>query len=255
VYANKRASPRGHDHRGRWAELFDTCLSNTGTIETTWGGIHPQLADLPEVTDPFSHEEVSTLNAQFNEIRQFDDCLGTCRIACPNPKLVLECLNAVTGWNWTLDDAFTVGRRVVHLLRVFNIAHGLQAEDERPSKRYGSVPVGGPAREKDITAEWPSMVANYYRRMGWDEENGPAPPADAGRAGFGGICRRSSGKMIRVQVELWMWMGDELGEGFRSSSDMRSILEVDAEDSTTVRDLFADLADRYPSIDEKVFDR
>jgi molybdopterin converting factor small subunit len=52
-----------------------------------------------------------------------------------------------------------------------------------------------------------------------------------------------------------MWMGDELGEGFRSPSDMRSILEVDAEDGTTVRDLCTDLADRYPSIDEKVFDR
>jgi aldehyde:ferredoxin oxidoreductase len=185
VYAQKGASPRGHDHRGRWAELFDTCLSNTGTIEASWGGIHPQLVDLPEVTDPFAHEEVSTLNAQFNGIRQFDDCLGTCRIACPNPKLVLECLNAVTGWNWTLDDAFTVGRRVVNLLRVFNFAHGLKVEEERPSKRYGSVPVDGPAQGKDIMAEWPSMVANYYRRMGWHEETGRPLPKTLEELGLG----------------------------------------------------------------------
>jgi molybdopterin converting factor small subunit len=61
--------------------------------------------------------------------------------------------------------------------------------------------------------------------------------------------------MIRVKVELWLWLGDELGEAVQSPSDMRSILEVDAEEGVTVRDLFSDLAERYRSIEEKVFDR
>jgi aldehyde:ferredoxin oxidoreductase len=43
-----------------------------------------------------------------------------------------------TGWDWTLEDAFTAGLRVTHLLRVFNLRHGLKIENERPSKRYGS---------------------------------------------------------------------------------------------------------------------
>lgn len=176
IYTHKGVAPRGHDHRGRWAELFDTCLTNTSTIESTWAGVHTQLVDLPEITDPFSHEEVSTLNARFNGIRQFDDCLGTCRLASPNPKLALDCFNAVTGWNWTLDDAFTVGRRVINLLRVFDFKHGMRAEDERPSKRYGSVPVDGPAQGKDIMAKWPWMVQNYYRLMGWDEKTGKPLP-------------------------------------------------------------------------------
>jgi aldehyde:ferredoxin oxidoreductase len=91
----------------------------------------------------------------------------------------------VTGWNWTLDDAFRVGRRVVNLLRVFNLAHGLSAEDERPSKRYGSVPVDGPAQGKDIMAQWPAMVANYYRRMGWDEKTGRPLPKTLEELGLG----------------------------------------------------------------------
>ena len=112
VYAQKGAAPRGHDHRGssRWYELFDTCLTNTSTIESTWGGIHPKLVDMAEPTNHFSHEQVSTFNANYSGIRLFDDCLGTCRFASPHPKLVLECFNAVTGWNLTLQDAFTVGR-------------------------------------------------------------------------------------------------------------------------------------------------
>ncbi|MCX5818937.1 MAG: aldehyde ferredoxin oxidoreductase family protein [Deltaproteobacteria bacterium] len=177
VYTRKGATPRGHDHRARWAELFDTCMTNTSTIESTFGGTRPDMVDnIPPITDPYSHEEVSTLNAKFNGIRQFDDCLGTCRLASPHPKMVLKCFNAVTGWNWTLDDAFTAGRRIVNLLRVFNFKHGMKAEDERPSTRYGSIPVGGLAQGKNIMEKWDIMVKNYYELMGWDSETGKPLP-------------------------------------------------------------------------------
>jgi aldehyde:ferredoxin oxidoreductase len=173
IYTLKGCSPRSHDHRGgRWSELFDTCLTNTSTIESTWAGVHTQLVDLPTVTDPFSHEEMSTLNATYNGIRQLDDCLGTCRIASPNPKLQLECLNAVTGWTLTLEDAFTIGHRIVNQLRVFNFRHGMTKEHERPSKRYASIPADGPATGKNIMEKWDWMVKNYYTLMGWDPKTG-----------------------------------------------------------------------------------
>lgn len=177
VYTQKGASPRSHDHRGgRWAELFDTCVTNTSTLESTWAGVHTQLVDLPTVSDPFSHEEMSTTNAKFNGIRQFDDCLGTCRIASTHLKLQLECLNAVTGWNLSLEDAFTIGRRVINQLRVFNFRHGLTKDMERPSKRYGSVPVDGPAAGKNIMEKWDWMLENYYTLMGWDPKTGKPLP-------------------------------------------------------------------------------
>jgi len=190
IYAEKGCTPRSHDHRGgRWAELFDTCLSNTSTIESTWAGVHTQLVDMPLVSDPFSPEEVSTLNAQFNGIRQFDDCLGTCRIASPNPKLQLECVNAVTGWKLTLEDAFTIGRRIVNQLRVFNLLHGLKKEDERPSPRYGSIPVDGPAQGKNIMAKWDWMVENYYRLMGWDPQTGKPLPETLQKLGLADLIK------------------------------------------------------------------
>jgi aldehyde:ferredoxin oxidoreductase len=178
IYGQKGSAPRGHDHRGssRWYELLDTCLTNTSTLEATWGGVHPKLVDMAEPTNHFSHEQVSTMNANYNGIRLFDDCLGTCRFAAPHPKLVLECLNAVTGWNWALQDAFTVGRRIVNLLRVFNFRHGLKIEDERPSARYGSIPVDGPAKGVNIMEKWSWMVENYYKLMGWDPKTGKPLP-------------------------------------------------------------------------------
>ena len=185
VYTQKGCAPRSHDHRGRWSELFDTCLTNTGTIESTWIGVLTELVDLPNVTDPFSHEEVSTLNAKFNGIRQFDDCLGTCRIASTNPKTQLECLNAVTGWNLSLDDAFSIGCRVINQLRIFNFRHGMKKEHERPSKRYGSIPVDGPAKGKNIMEKWDWMVENYYKSMGWDSKTGKPLPETLRRLDLG----------------------------------------------------------------------
>jgi aldehyde:ferredoxin oxidoreductase len=177
IYACKGASPRTHDHRGaRSAELFDTCVTNTSTLESTWAGVHPQLVDLPAVSDPLSHEEMPEMNAKFNGVRMFDDCLGTCRIASTDPKLQLECVNAVTGWELKLEDVFRIGRRVVNQLRAFSFRHGMKREDERPSKRYGSVPVDGPAKGYNPMEKWEGMLESYYKLMGWDAETGKPLP-------------------------------------------------------------------------------
>jgi aldehyde:ferredoxin oxidoreductase len=98
--------------------------------------------------------------------------------------MVLKCFNAVTGWNWTLDDAFTVGLRIVNLLRVFNFEHGMKPEDERPSTRYGSTPTGGPAQGKSIMEKWGLMVKNYYELMGWDSEIGKPLPETLKKLGL-----------------------------------------------------------------------
>jgi len=189
IYAGKGATPRGHDHRARWSEMFDVSLGNTSTIESSFGGYTTHWVDMPPVTDIFSNEEVSTLNAKFNGIRLIDDCLGICRLSMPHPKMVLECLNAITGWNWSLDDAFTAGKRIVNLLRVFNFRHGMRIEDERPSKRYSSVPVDGPAQGKNIMPKWPQMVQNYYKLMGWDEKTGKPLPETLEKLGLAEIIK------------------------------------------------------------------
>ena len=60
---------------------------------------------------------------------------------------------------------------------------------------------------------------------------------------------------MRIQVELWLWLNKELGGEFQSPSEMRSLTEMEVENGTTVRNLFDRLADRYPVIGRKVFNR
>jgi molybdopterin converting factor small subunit len=60
---------------------------------------------------------------------------------------------------------------------------------------------------------------------------------------------------MRIRVELWLWLGKELGDDFQSPSEMRSVTEMDVENGITVKNLFDRLADRYPVIGQKVFNR
>jgi len=178
VYSRKGSAPRGHDHRGRgrWFELFDTCLTNTSTLEATHGPIQPKLVGLEDPSDYFSHEQVSTFNARHNGIGLYHDCTGTCRFVAADPNRLIACFNAATGWNWALKDAFTLGRRIVNQLRVFNLRHGLDIKNERPSARYGSIPVDGPNKGTNIMEKWEWMVKNYYTLMGWDPHTGVPLP-------------------------------------------------------------------------------
>lgn len=186
VYTMKGFTPRGHDHRGggRWPELFDTCVSDTGTIQASWSGIHPQFVGQPPLEDAFDHAQVSRVVGDFSGFRTFDDCLGICRLAAPHPKPLLACFNAVTGWNWTLEDAQMAGLRTITALRLFNLRHGHDPRNERPSVRYGSVPVDGPAEGRDIMSRWEEMRADYYRRAGFDPETGIPTPETLARLGL-----------------------------------------------------------------------
>jgi aldehyde:ferredoxin oxidoreductase len=192
IYGQKGSAPRSHDHRGRWFELFDTCMTNTSTLEATHGPNKPQAVGLEVPTDGFSHEQVSTFNARYNGIGQFIDCTGICRLVGPNPIHLLACCNAATGWDWKMEDAFALGRRIVNLLRVFSLDHGLDVKNERPSVRYGSVPVDGPNKGKNIMEKWEMMVNNYYTLMGWDPATGAPLPETLKNAGLSELLNRRS---------------------------------------------------------------
>jgi len=183
IYTLKGATPRCHDHRGRWYELLDTCLSNTSTIEASFGS-PPDLPDKPKLTDPFSPEQVSTVNAVTGGWRQFEDCLGICRFCSSDPVLTLECVNAATGWDMTVDEALEVGQRAINQLRVFNFRHGLDPALEAPSPRYSSTPVDGPAQGIGIAKHFDWMKRNYWEKMGWDKETGQPLPETLERLGL-----------------------------------------------------------------------
>lgn len=176
VYTLKGATPRGHDHRGHWSEFIDTCLSNTGTVETSGHLFTPKNLNLEPVKDRFDPIAMSTMNAKINGGRNLEDSLGICRLCTPNLALTIDIINAATGWNWDIEDAQTLGLRVLNLMRLFNFRHGLTKEIEAPSVRYSSTPTDGPVAGIGIREHWDAIRDNYYEQMGWDVETGKPLP-------------------------------------------------------------------------------
>jgi aldehyde:ferredoxin oxidoreductase len=172
IYTQKGATPRGHDHRARWAEIMDTCFSNTSTVEVGPGLFHPKQLGIEPIKEPFDPIEVSTFNAKYNGRRQFEDSLPVCFFCAGELQIAVDTLNAATGWDFDIWEAMDVGLRIVNQLRVFNFRHGLTKDIEAPSVRYGSAPVDGPAQGKFIMPHWESVRRNYYQQMGWDAETG-----------------------------------------------------------------------------------
>jgi len=60
--------------------------------------------------------------------------------------------------------------------------------------------------------------------------------------------------MNHVTVEIWLWLGKELGEDFKSLSEMRSLKEESVEEGTTLHQLLDSLAQCYPPIAQNIFD-
>jgi len=189
IFTKKGASPRGHDHRGIWMELIDTCVSNTGTIETGGPLAKPGVLGVTPPKDRFDPIGASKLNAQLNGGRQFEDCLGTCRFLTTDFQLTVDCLNAVTDWEFTVTDAMEAGLRAINQLRVFNFRHGLTKEVEAPSVRYSSTPVNGPAKGIGIADHWEMIRSNYYKEMGWDPETGKPLPDTLNKLGLGDLIK------------------------------------------------------------------
>jgi aldehyde:ferredoxin oxidoreductase len=176
IFTQKGNSPRGHDHRARWTEMFETCVSNTSTIEVGLV-LFPNELGLPEQTDGFSGMDVSTTVAKASGRMIFEDTLGTCRF-CTRVSIgkLAEALNAATSWDFDTEESLKVGRRIVNLLRVFNFRNGITADLEYPSKRYGSTPIDGPVVGKSIAPHWGEMLRNYYTLQGWDLATGKPTP-------------------------------------------------------------------------------
>lgn len=176
VYTRKGTSPGSHDERADWMALLDIVVSNTGWREHR-GHSKPSDWGLPPLKDPFSPEEVATTLARIRGAQQFFNSVGVC-IFCTkaSPGILVQMLSAVTGWDFTLAEALEVGKRTGNLLRAFNIRHGLTAEMETPTPRYGSTPVDGPVKGKGITPDWEYMQRRYYEEMGWDARTGKPLP-------------------------------------------------------------------------------
>ncbi len=92
-------------------------------------------------------------------------------------KQTADMINAVTGWDVTVDELMEVGYRRLNLFRVFNAREGLGRKDDRlPKKFFKELKGTGPTAGFALThEEVDSAIDTYYKLAGWTADGAPTP--------------------------------------------------------------------------------
>lgn len=90
-------------------------------------------------------------------------------------KDTVNMLNAVTGWDLTLEELMEVGRRRLNLFRVFNAREGLgRKDDQLPKKFFKPLAGTGPTAGFSLTHEEVDAALNhYYKLAGFNADGAP----------------------------------------------------------------------------------
>jgi len=79
-----------------------------------------------------------------------------------------ENMNAIVGWDYTLDDLFRIGERIGNLRQAFNIREGLDLREFKiPDRETGRPPLEkGPLA--GVTVDVETQQRDYLKAMDWD---------------------------------------------------------------------------------------
>lgn len=173
VYVKKGNAPHIHDPRSRWGTLFNQVVSDMGSqeaVDFTARGSTDLAIEKPTAQPD---EYLGEVNAKSAWWRQFQECLIYCYYQSATGKTMIETLNSLTGSDYDMEHAMRIGKRVVNLMRMFNIREGMTKEHDSFSPRLGMSPVDGPAMGKSIAPTFEKVLQSYYRMAGWDQEGMP----------------------------------------------------------------------------------
>lgn len=91
------------------------------------------------------------------------------------PAETVAMIQAVTGWDVTLEEVMAVGERRLNLFRTFNAREGLDRKaDKLPKKFFKQLQGAGPTAGIALTEqEVESAIDEYYRLAGWTSNGIP----------------------------------------------------------------------------------
>jgi aldehyde:ferredoxin oxidoreductase len=105
------------------------------------------------------------------------------------PSELTETLNAITGWDLTLEELMQVGERRLNLLRAFNAREGAGREADVLPKKFWKALAGGPTDGVALLeSDFETAKDTYYEMCGWDVASGKPTPETLSRLGLGWVA-------------------------------------------------------------------
>ncbi|NCP88152.1 aldehyde ferredoxin oxidoreductase family protein [bacterium] len=140
------------------------------------------LLGLPETLAPLSLGAEKVKFAYLTEVfYSMLDSLELCQFVWGpawtlyGPAETAAMVNAVTGWDVTVDELMAVGARRLNLMRVFNAREGFdRRQDKLPKKFFRALQGEGPTAGIALThEEIESALDDYYRLAGFTSDGKP----------------------------------------------------------------------------------
>jgi len=96
-----------------------------------------------------------------------------------------QAVQAVTGWDVTVEELMTVGERRLNLMRVFNAREGMGREADALPKKFWKALKGGPTDGMALSPdEFEKAKDAYYGFAGWDVATGKPTPQKLAELGL-----------------------------------------------------------------------
>ena len=187
IYA---VNPYGSDHQS---------VEHDPAYEEDYESFKDRLA-LFGLTDPQAPLSLNPEKIEFLIKTQYYysmlDSLNLCQFAhgpawqLYGPAETLKTVQAVTGWDVTMEELLQVGERRLNMMRAFNAREGFTAEqDQLPEKFFTKALVGGPTDGLKLDkAEYDQALSEYYRQVGWDRQTGIPLPQTLERLELGWVA-------------------------------------------------------------------
>ncbi|MCS7121897.1 MAG: aldehyde ferredoxin oxidoreductase family protein [Archaeoglobaceae archaeon] len=107
----------------------------------------------------------------YQNYRELFDSLLLCKFSPATPSQVLAMFNAITDFNFTMDEFLKAGERIMNLKRMINVKRGISSKDDKLPRIIVDALKAGPTAGK--TPKIDEMLIEYYKLRGWNEKGIP----------------------------------------------------------------------------------
>ncbi len=170
----KKQELPAYDPRGQQGIGLNYATSNRGGCHVRGYMTSPEILGIPVLAEPASTEGKPALLKLFQDLTALVDSSGTClftTFAIGLPELSEE-IRQATGVNMSDEEFLLAGERIWNMERLFNLAAGFSAKDDRLPPRLVEEPMKGGPRKGQIS-QLDKMLPEYYSLRGWDEDGVP----------------------------------------------------------------------------------
>ncbi len=170
------------DPRAFWATGVNYATGTIGAshergiaVGYEFGAEAPELGIDEDKTVQFNAEGKAHIAVKSQDYAVLMNSLSMCNFMVDAGKLTVtelkEALNAITGWNWSVEEFVEAGERIHNLQRMINIRDGKGKEYDTLPKKMFQAAKTGPRAGKVPPLE--RLLKEYYKIRGWGEDGIP----------------------------------------------------------------------------------